>query len=86
MKADIPVKELESLTDASSISKQVETILDQIKHLRTAVSTTIDKAKNKSSRKNAESEIELFLLLIFLSDFSNYQIATKYIFIFRLHI
>lgn len=72
LKADIPVKELESLTDASSISKQVETILDQIKHLRAAVSTTIDKAKNKSSRKNAESEIELFLLLIFLSNFSNY--------------
>lgn len=54
LKADIPVKELESLTDASSISKQVETILDQIKHLRAAVSTTIDKAKNKPPRKANE--------------------------------
>lgn len=59
LKADIPVKELESLTGASFISKQVETILDQIKHLRAAVSTTIDKAKNKSSRKTAESKTAL---------------------------
>lgn len=57
LKADIPVKELESLTDASSISKQVETILDQIKHLRAAVSTTIDKAKNKPPRKAVECRI-----------------------------
>lgn len=56
LKTDIPVKELESLTDASSISKQVETILDQVKHLKAAVSTTIDKAKNKPARKAAEFE------------------------------
>ncbi len=56
LKVDIPVKELESLTDASSISKQVEIILDQIKHLRAAVSTTIDKAKNKTSRKTTEGK------------------------------
>lgn len=62
LKTDIPVKELESLSDASSISKQVEIILDQIKHLRSAVSTTIDKAKNKS-RKSVNGINHLFTIL-----------------------
>lgn len=53
LKADIPIKELESLTDASTISKQVEIILDQIKHLRAAISTTIENTKNKP-RKTTE--------------------------------
>lgn len=67
LKVGIPVKDLESLSDASSISKHVETIMDQIKHLQNAISTTIEKAKIQPHRKptafsevgNNEDESEL---------------------------
>ncbi|XP_075215937.1 microtubule-associated protein Bicaudal D [Lycorma delicatula] len=49
LKSDISAKELESLQDAAAMAKHVETVLDQIKHLRTAVNHTIDRANNKIS-------------------------------------
>nr|CAD7432557.1 unnamed protein product [Timema monikensis] len=50
LKTDVPLKDLESLNDAAGMAKHVETILDQIKYLRTAVENTIDLSKMKGLR------------------------------------
>nr|CAD7396869.1 unnamed protein product [Timema poppensis] len=50
LKTDVPLKDLESLNDAAGMAKHVETILDQIKYLRTAVENTIDLSKMKGMR------------------------------------
>lgn len=55
LKSDISAKELESLQDAAAMAKHVETVLDQIKHLRTAVNHTIDRAHNKTSNASEMS-------------------------------
>ena len=73
LKTDVPVKELESLSDASSVAKQVETVLDQVKHLRTAVSTTIEKAKTKSFRATG-SKLTIYLSFTFNS-------SSRYLFV-----
>lgn len=49
LKSDIPGKELESLHDTVSLARHVETVLDQIRHLRSAVNHTIERAKGQSS-------------------------------------
>lgn len=49
LQSELPIKELESLSDVSSIVKFIATIQDQIGHLRTAVELTIVNAKNKTS-------------------------------------
>lgn len=41
---------VESLKDISILSRNVETLLDQIKYLRSAVSNTIELSKNKGTR------------------------------------
>ncbi|KAL1130080.1 hypothetical protein AAG570_013020 [Ranatra chinensis] len=38
-------KDVESLQDVAAVAKHVETVLDQVKHLRTAVTHTIERAK-----------------------------------------
>ncbi|XP_028138413.2 protein bicaudal D [Diabrotica virgifera virgifera] len=68
LKNDIPLHELEPLNDTATLSRNVFTIVDQIKHLRTAVESTIELSKNKrgttdgsyeSSRdESSESEIQ----------------------------
>ncbi|XP_072388509.1 protein bicaudal D [Diabrotica undecimpunctata] len=68
LKNDIPLHELEPLNDTATLSRNVLTIVDQIKHLRTAVESTIELSKNKrgasdgsyeSSRdESSESEIQ----------------------------
>lgn len=52
LKTDIPLKNLESLSDAAEMAKHVQTIVDQIKHLRTAVENTIELSKMKGMRNN----------------------------------
>ena len=52
LKTDVPLKDLESLNDAAGMAKHVETVLDQIKHLRTAVENTIELSKMKGVRGN----------------------------------
>lgn len=47
LKTDVPLKDLESLNDAAGMAKHVETILDQIKHLRSSVENTIELSKMK---------------------------------------
>ncbi|XP_067003481.1 protein bicaudal D isoform X2 [Anabrus simplex] len=47
LKTDVPLKDLESLNDAAAMAKHVETILDQIKHLRSSVENTIELSKAK---------------------------------------
>lgn len=53
LKTDIPLKDLESLSDAAQMAKHVQTILDQIKHLKTAVENTIELSKIKGMRANS---------------------------------
>ncbi|GLH13771.1 Protein bicaudal D [Gryllus bimaculatus] len=64
LKTDIPLKDLESLNDAAAMAKTVETILDQIKHLRAAVENTIELSKIKRNNladvcSNDSKEAEL---------------------------
>lgn len=58
LKSDIPLNDLESLNDSIVIAKNVVTIVDQIKHLRTAIETTIDSTKGKSLIKNTDDSYE----------------------------
>lgn len=55
LKSDIATKELESLQDAASMARHVETVLDQIRHLRKAVNHTLERAKGGQGA-NTEGE------------------------------
>ncbi|CAH0381680.1 unnamed protein product [Bemisia tabaci] len=47
VKSEAIIQDLQKISEVSSIIKHSETILDQVKHIRTAISTTIDNTKNK---------------------------------------
>uniref|UniRef100_A0A8D9EX65 Protein bicaudal D n=1 Tax=Cacopsylla melanoneura TaxID=428564 RepID=A0A8D9EX65_9HEMI len=49
LKSDLPIKDLESLSDVSCVAKFIATIQDQIGHLKSAVLLTIENSKNKQS-------------------------------------
>ncbi|XP_006613119.1 protein bicaudal D isoform X2 [Apis laboriosa] len=51
-KTDIQIKDLESLSKAKEIAKHIETAIDQIKHLRSAVEHTIELSKVKGMQSN----------------------------------
>lgn len=51
-KADIQIKDLESLSKAKEIAKHIETATDQIKHLRSAVEHTIELSKVQGMQSN----------------------------------
>lgn len=51
-KTDIKIKDLESLSKAKEIAKHIETAMDQIKHLRSAVEHTIELSKVKGIQSN----------------------------------
>ncbi|XP_043496662.1 protein bicaudal D isoform X1 [Polistes fuscatus] len=51
-KTDIKIKDLESLSKAKEIAKHIETAMDQIKHLRSAVEHTIELSKVKGVQSN----------------------------------
>ncbi|XP_076284033.1 microtubule-associated protein Bicaudal D isoform X2 [Lasioglossum baleicum] len=51
-KTDIQIKDLESLSKAKEIAKHIETAMDQIKHLRSAVEHTIELSKVKGIQSN----------------------------------
>ncbi|XP_025833411.1 protein bicaudal D [Agrilus planipennis] len=66
LKSDIPLNDLDSLNDTENVAKQVGIIIDQVKHLRTAIESTIDMSKKKEHTtekydsikdENAEAEI-----------------------------
>ncbi|PNF40215.1 hypothetical protein B7P43_G08285 [Cryptotermes secundus] len=57
LKTDISLKDLESLNDAAGMAKHIETVLDQIKYLRTAVENTIELSKMKGNRGNISEAI-----------------------------
>lgn len=50
LKTGIPLHDLESLSDTEVLAKNVCTIVDQIKHLRTAIENTIELSKIKSNK------------------------------------
>ncbi|XP_071860474.1 microtubule-associated protein Bicaudal D isoform X1 [Bombus fervidus] len=51
-KTDIQIKDLESLSKAKEVAKHIETAMDQIKHLRSAVEHTIELSKVKGMQSN----------------------------------
>ncbi|KAF2892472.1 hypothetical protein ILUMI_13691 [Ignelater luminosus] len=67
LKSDIPIHDLESLNDTTVIAKHVGTIIDQVKHLRSAIENTIELSKIKGhkaetaydSNKEDSSEAEI---------------------------
>ena len=56
LRTDIPLHDLESISDSAAIAKHVGTILDQIKHLRTAIENTIELSKIKGHKMNVSYE------------------------------
>lgn len=63
LKTDIPLHELESLNDTIIIAKHVGTIVDQIKHLRTAIENTIELSKIKGHKADSSYEGKLFFVV-----------------------
>jgi len=57
LKSDVAAKELESLQDAASMARHVETVLDQVKHLRTAVHHTIERAKGQGTNSDVSQSL-----------------------------
>lgn len=66
MKTDIPLHDLESLNDTAVLAKNVCTIVDQIKHLRTAIENTIELSKIKSTKTDGSYECKLMWFCIFI--------------------
>lgn len=56
LRTDMPLHDLESISDSAAIAKHVGTILDQIKHLRTAIENTIELSKIKGHKMNMSYE------------------------------
>ncbi|XP_043284655.1 protein bicaudal D isoform X2 [Venturia canescens] len=56
-KTDLPIKDLEGLSKAKEISRHIETAMDQIKHLRSAVEHTIAMSK-KGNQTNVSNDLE----------------------------
>lgn len=56
LKNDIPLHELEGLNDTAELAKHVNTIVDQIKYLRTAIENTIELSKIKGHKTEASYE------------------------------
>ncbi|XP_023029273.2 microtubule-associated protein Bicaudal D [Leptinotarsa decemlineata] len=56
LKSDIPLHDLETLNDTGVLARNVSTIVDQIKHLRNAIESTIELSKVK--RENHEGSYE----------------------------
>lgn len=50
LKSDISLHNLESLNDTAAIAKHVGTIMDQVKHLRSAIENTIELSKIKGHK------------------------------------
>lgn len=64
LKCDVPLHDLESLNETATLARNVCTIMDQIKHLRGAIESTIEKSKrekttNGSFESNEESNQEI---------------------------
>lgn len=58
LKSDIPLHDLESLNDTAVLARNVCTVVDQIKHLRTALENTLSKGKRDKSEGSYESKDE----------------------------
>ncbi|CAH0550520.1 unnamed protein product [Brassicogethes aeneus] len=52
LKSDIPLHDLESLNDTGIMARNVCTVVDQIKYLRTAIENTIELSKIKSEKSD----------------------------------
>lgn len=63
LKTDIPLHDLESLNDTATLAKNVCTIVDQIKHLRTAIENTIELSKIKSNKAEGLYECKYFFYI-----------------------
>lgn len=79
LKSDIPLHDLETLNDTATLARNVCTIVDQIKHLRTAIENTIEKSKREKTNGSYEckhfiyvsKKKSLFTLLSFLAKDEN---------------
>lgn len=65
LKTDIPLKDLESLSEAAQMAKHVQTIMDQIKHLKHAVENTIELSKIKGMRSSTSEGLLSHTIHIF---------------------
>lgn len=58
LRSDIPIQDLESLSDTANIAKHVVTLLDQIKYLRAEIENTIELSKIKGNKAAVETSNE----------------------------
>ena len=56
LKTDVSKKDLETLRDAAGMASHVETIVDQVKHLRKSVENTLEHSKNKGRSNLLQKE------------------------------
>ena len=72
-KTDIKIRDLESLSKAKEIAKYIETAMDQIKHLRSAVEHTIELSKVKGMQTGMCSVCEGKNITISFLNFTAYN-------------
>lgn len=66
LKSDIPINDLESLSDAAVIAKHVGTMIDQVKHLRSAIENTIELSKIKGHKAETAYDGKFYKNINFL--------------------
>lgn len=67
LKNDLPLHDLETLNETASLARNVCTIVDQIKHLRSAIENTIELSKVKGEKPDGLYDCKIqYSLLTFL--------------------
>lgn len=66
LQTDIPIKNLESLQDAASMAQQVDTVLDQVRHLRASVEHSLETTKSKPRAKQEFNPDGTFYFIFYL--------------------
>lgn len=62
LKNDMPLHDLETLSETASLARNVCTIVDQIKHLRGAIENTIELSKVKGEKRDGLYDCKIILV------------------------
>lgn len=70
LKNDMPLHDLETLNETASLARNVCTIVDQIKHLRSAIEKTIELSKVKGEKPDGLYDCENVDFILVLYNYS----------------
>lgn len=68
LKTDMPLQDFETLNETASLARNVCTIVDQIKHLRSAIENTIELSKVKGEKSDGIYDCKFELLVFHVSN------------------